>query len=122
MSADARQQLGEYGESVACQALRRRGYEILDRRVRQRGGEIDIVARDGDVVVFVEVKTRAGAAFGGASAAVTPLKQRRLTALATAYLAHRRWIDRPCRFDVVTVEVVHGRERVLVYPQAFDAC
>lgn len=122
MSADARQQLGEYGEGVACDALRRRGYEILDRRVRLRGGEIDIVAREGDVIVFVEVKTRAGGSFGGASAAVTPLKQHRLTALATAYLARRRWTDRPCRFDVVAVEVVPGGARVLVYRQAFDAC
>lgn len=122
MSTDARQQLGEYGEDLACDALRRRGYEILERRLRFRDGEIDIVARDGDVIVFVEVKTRAGGAFGAASAAVTPLKQRRLTALATAYLARCRLLDRPCRFDVVTVEVVQGRAHVRVYPQAFDAC
>jgi len=64
MSSDRRQTLGELGETLACEELRRRGYAILERRYRTRYGEIDIVARHGDVLVFVEVKARAGDAFG----------------------------------------------------------
>ena len=121
MSDDPRQSLGKLGENLACAALERRGYAILARRYRTRFGEIDIVARDGETTVFVEVKARAGDEFGGAAAAVTPWKQRRLTYMATDYLARHRLHDRPCRFDVVTVEVVHGVTRVEVYPHAFDA-
>lgn len=119
---DARQTLGKYGEDVACEALVRRGYAVLERRFRLRGGEIDIVARDGRVLVFVEVKTRAGPAFGEAAAAVTPRKQHRLTRLAGAYLARRGWTNVPCRFDVVTVDVTAAGTRVQVFQHAFDAC
>ena len=63
----ARQSLGEIGENLACDELRRRGYAILARRYRRRGGEIDIVCADGPTIVFVEVKTRDGAAFGSRS-------------------------------------------------------
>lgn len=122
VAADARQQLGKYGEDVACDELRRRGYVILARRVRFRGGEIDIVAQDGSVIVFVEVKTRIGAAFGGAVAAVTRPKQHRITALATAFLARHRLTDRACRFDVVTVDIEKAGVKVQVFLQAFDAC
>ena len=66
--------------------LERRGYAILARRFRVRGGELDIVARDGSVLVFVEVKARAGRRFGEAAEAVTSLKQRRIAQLASEYL------------------------------------
>ena len=71
MGRDDRQSLGKLGEDLACAELHRRGYEILERRYRTRFGEIDIVARDGDVTVFVEVKARDGDDFGGGAAAVT---------------------------------------------------
>jgi len=78
MTPDRRQTLGLHGEDLACAELRRRGYAILERRYRTRHGEIDIVAREGEVVVFVEVKTRAGDRFGDGAAAVTGWKQRRI--------------------------------------------
>jgi putative endonuclease len=115
----ARQSFGEFGEDLACRELEGRGYRILARRYRTRAGEIDIVARDGETVVFVEVKARAGGEFGGAAAAVTPLKQRRVTQMAVDYLARHRLANCPCRFDVVAIDLEDGKPRVTVYPNAF---
>ena len=120
MSTDARQTLGKLGEDLACAELRRRGYAILERRYRTRFGEIDIVARDHGVTVFVEVKTRVGEAFGGAAAAVTAWKQRRVAQMAIDYVARRRLHGQPCRFDVVAVDMCGGGPRVEVYPHAFE--
>lgn len=123
MPTDPRQQLGETGEALACAALERQGYAILARRYRTRFGEIDIVARDGPTTVFVEVKTRAGEAFGRGAEAVTRWKQRRIAQMAVDFLARRRLQDQPCRFDVVEVAITgHEREaRVVVYRGAFEA-
>ena len=109
------------GEDLACGELARRGYAILERRYRTRYGEIDIIARSGQTLVFVEVKARAGDAYGGGGAAVTPWKQQRIVRMATDFLARRRWLDRPCRFDVVTVDFDGGNPRIEVYPHAFTA-
>jgi putative endonuclease len=122
MSDDARQSLGKSGEDRACEALRRRGYVILERRYRARMGEIDIIARDGGTIVFVEVKARAGDDYGGAAAAVTPWKQRKVALMAAGYLARRGIHDAPCRFDVVVVDYNAGGDAdVEVIPHAFDA-
>jgi putative endonuclease len=119
MVTDARQMLGILGETLACDELRHRGYEILARRYRTRLGEIDIVARDGPTLVFVEVKARRGGEFGGAAAAVTVWKQRRIVQMAADYLARRQVVDRPCRFDVVAIDFQDGQMRIEVYPNAF---
>jgi putative endonuclease len=116
-----RQSLGIYGEDLACAELERRGYAILDRRYRTRFGEIDIVARHGADTVFVEVKAREADAFGGGAAAVTPWKQRRIVRMAIDYVARRGLHDRPCRFDVVVIDMRAGRPSVELYPHAFDA-
>ena len=121
MSEDARQSLGKLGEDLACAEIARRGYAILARRYRTRVGEIDIVARDGDVIVFIEVKTRTGDQFGGGAEAVTGWKQRRITQMAVDYLARHRLHDRPCRFDVIVVDLTGESARVEVYAHAFDA-
>ena len=121
MASDARQFLGELGENLACDELRRRGYAILERRYRTRFGEIDIVARHGDVLVFVEVKARMGSAFGTGAEAVTAFKQRRVAQMAADFLARRRLHDRPCRFDVVTVDVHDNEPEIVVYADAFEA-
>src|SRR5262245_66350373 len=111
MTDDARQFLGKMGEDLACAELERLGYAILDRRYRTKFGEIDIVALRDGVTVFVEVKARAGDQFGGGAAAVTSWKQRRITQMAVDYLARHRLHDRPCRFDVVTIEMDGGQPR-----------
>ena len=122
MAEDHRQSLGKLGENLACAALTQRGYAIIATRYRTRLGEIDIVARDGDTVVFVEVKARAGDEFGGAAAAVTAWKQRKVALMAMDYLARHRLDDQPCRFDVVTVDVADGQPpRIEVYTNAFDS-
>lgn len=120
MEHDARQSLGKRGEDLACAELRRRGYAILERRYRTRFGEIDIVARDAGVVVFVEVKARVGDAFGGGAEAVTAPKQRRVAQMAVDFLSRRRLHDQPCRFDVVAVSFERGQPRIEVYVNAFD--
>ena len=123
MERDARQELGKSGEDLACEELRRRGYAILARRFRTRSGELDIVARQGETLVFVEVKARAGSRYGGGADAVTWRKRQRIVRLAHEFVARARLPDVPCRFDVVSV-AARGDGRgpmVEVYPGAFVA-
>jgi putative endonuclease len=80
------------------------------------------VAEYDGVLVFVEVKARVDAEFGTAAEAVTRWKQRRLTRMAGDYLTRERIVDRPCRFDVVTVMFDHAEPLIEVYVNAFDAC
>ncbi len=98
-----RQQLGQDGEDLAVAELRRRGYRILTRNYRCRYGEIDIIAADGETVVFIEVKARRSTGFGGPAAAVTTRKQRQIGRVAQYYLGQQRQNDQPARFDVVAI-------------------
>src|ERR1700751_5366713 len=100
--------LGKMGEDLAVRELERRGYAILARRYRRRGGELDIVARDGQTIVFVEVKTRDGLAFGAGCEAVTGLKRHRIVQLALDYLMRHHLTNHPCRFDVVSIQFDAG--------------
>jgi len=115
----ARQALGLDGEDTACRALEARGYRILSRRYRTRIGEIDVVARQGACIVFVEVKTRRDGRFGDPAAAVTAEKQRRLAVMAADYLARHRLERAPARFDVVAIMLADGRPTVEVIVDAF---
>jgi putative endonuclease len=118
----SRSSLGKRGEDLACVELTRRGYAILARRYRTRFGEIDIVARDGSVLVFVEVKTRGSPRCGRAAEAVTSWKQRRLAAVALDYLARANRLDARCRFDVVAIDGIGtDRTEVRVIADAFPA-
>lgn len=112
--------LGEYGENLARRELERRGYAILEQRYRVRGGEIDIIARDGDTLVFVEVKARQGDDFGDATDAVTLRKRRHLVIAATDYLVRHGGLEQRCRFDVVAIRLEGGGPEIEVYPNAFD--
>ena len=103
MGSDATVALGISGENLACDALARQGYAILARRYRTRVGEIDIVAQDGETLVFVEVKTRTSEDFGVPAEAVTWRKRRRIVTMARWYLAEHSLHGCLCRFDVVTV-------------------
>jgi putative endonuclease len=113
--------LGKAGEDLACGELERRGYAILDRRYRRRSGELDIVARHGPTLVFVEVKAREGHEFGDASEAVTAAKRRRMTRLAVDYVMRNHLTGCPCRFDVVSIHFEDGTPIIEVFPNAFDA-
>jgi len=117
----ARQTLGKTGEDLACRELERRGYVIVARRYRRRGGELDIVARDGATLVFVEVKTRDGRTFGEAAEAVTPFKRRRIAQLALDYMMRHHLSGCPCRFDVVSIHFDSGKPVLEVFQGAFEA-
>jgi putative endonuclease len=112
---------GKIGEDLACAELARRGYEIIARRYRNRVGELDIVARDGRTLVFVEVKSRDGRNFGEGCEAVTPLKQRRMASLAVAFMARHHIHECPCRFDVVSIRLERGEPVIELYQNAFSA-
>ena len=103
-ASDPRHQFGQASEMRAEQFLVAKGYRILDRNVRTQLGELDLVADDQGVVVFVEVKGRSTEAFGGALLAVDHRKRAKLTKLAAQYLAQRHWSDKACRFDIVLVQ------------------
>ena len=115
-----REGVGRRGESLACRALRRQGYQILARRLRSRLGEVDIVAREGAVLVFIEVKTRRSGKFGRPVDAVGPGKRRKLITLARAFLKRHRLGEDRVRFDVVSVELSPDRPaRVDIHRGAF---
>lgn len=118
----SRKDLGRIGEEAAVRALRRRGYRIRDRNVRCPMGELDLVAEDRGTLVFLEVKTRSTADYGGPFEAIAPFKQRRLQRLALYYLATRRLTDRLCRFDAVSVFVDPSGHvlKVDLLPDAFQ--
>ena len=100
-----RRDLGAFGERVAAAHLEAKGYRIRARNFRCREGEIDIVAEDGDCLVFVEVRTRRGDALGGPAESVTAAKERRLLTVARAYLQERADLPPNQRIDVVAVEL-----------------
>src|SRR2546426_1202298 len=116
---NARIALGKIGEDLACRELERCGYAIVARRYRRRCGELDIVARDGPTLVFVEVKTRDGRWFGGAAEAVTGLKRRRIVQLALEDLMRHRLSECPCRFCVVSIQLEAGRPVLEIHRNAF---
>lgn len=91
---------GERGEMQAAEFLGREGLAIIARNYRCRFGEIDLIARDGATVVFVEVRSRASSAFGGAAASITAAKREKLLKAARHYLATLQPAP-PCRFDAV---------------------
>lgn len=99
-----RVELGRSGEAVAEAYLRARRFRIVARNFRCRAGEIDLVARDGEELVFVEVRSRRGARAGTALESVTPAKQARVARVAGYYLATHGLGDAPSRFDVVGVD------------------
>ncbi len=99
----SRAHAGAHAEGLAAKFLEARGLVIVDRNFRTRRGEIDLIARDGAVLVFVEVRLRRSQYFGGAGASITAAKCARLTAAARAYLG-RLGAEPPCRFDAVLLD------------------
>ena len=102
-------EFGREGEAAAEAYLVAKGFAVVARNYRARGGEVDLVCRDGDTVVFVEVKARGQGMRGRPEEAVTPAKRGRIVRAASQFLSERGWWDQPCRFDVVAVESRGGR-------------
>ncbi len=116
---DPRRQLGDHGEDLAAAALRQQGYKILERNYVTPLGEIDLIARQGKVVVVVEVKTRKSTRFGSPQEGVSVTKQGRLRRLADYYLKVKRLTGSPVRFDVVAVTMAGDEPQVEIIPNAF---
>lgn len=102
-SRTARQRTGAAAEDAALAHLRAAGLTLLERNFRCRGGEIDLIMQQGEVLVFVEVRARADCAHGGALASITAAKQRRLLLAAEHFLQRHGQLP-PCRFDVVAID------------------
>ena len=117
---DRRLIVGRTGEDAAVQYLLQRGYYILERNYRCRFGEIDLVARDGDTLTFIEVKTRRSRTFGPAAAAVTHTKQRHLIKASQMYMVQHGKRDDLCRFDVVTIDMDGQESRIELIKDAFQ--
>jgi len=117
---DRRLIVGRTGEDAAVQYLLQRGYCILERNYRCRFGEIDLVARDGDTLTFIEVKTRRSRTFGPAAAAVTHTKQRHLIKASQMYMVQHGKRDDLCRFDVVTIDMDGQESRIELIKDAFQ--
>ncbi|HEY6085433.1 MAG TPA: YraN family protein, partial [Nitrospira sp.] len=106
---DPRRLFGQEAEATAESYLRRKGYRIIARNHRSSIGELDLIAEDGSVLVFVEVKARRSHEFGGAVYAVHRQKQEKLIRLASQYLARHHVSNRSCRFDVVLLQESESR-------------
>jgi putative endonuclease len=100
-----KKKLGAQGEQIAINYLHNRGYRILEHNYRNRIGEIDIIAKHGDDLVFIEVKTRSDSTFGSPLDAVTTAKQRQLIKVAQEYLSRLNCLNQPARFDVVGIRL-----------------
>jgi putative endonuclease len=105
---DGRRRLGAFGERLAAAHLAAKGYRIRARNYRCREGEIDIVAQDGETLVFVEVRTRRGDALGTPAESITAIKESRLVAAATAYVQALSQPPADQRIDVVAVQLSPG--------------
>jgi putative endonuclease len=113
-----KQAVGQLGEDFAAAYLQRLGYRILERNFRCRLGEIDIIAKEGKDLVFVEVKTRSSRRFGDPQEAVTPAKQAKLRTVASFFLKRYKK-SVPCRFDVFAVSIEGGMVRPQLIRNAF---
>ena len=118
----ARRARGDVAEAAALAMLQDRGLQLLARNAASRGGELDLVMLDGDAVVFVEVRYRASAMFGGGAASVDAGKRRKLVHAARVFLArHPQHADAPCRFDVIDASGAPAAPRIDWLRDAFRA-
>jgi putative endonuclease len=115
----ARRELGDRGEDLAAAALKKQGYKIIERNYKTPLGEIDLIARQGKTLIFIEVKTRKSLHFGAPQEAVSPAKQVRLRRLADYYLKQKRLTEAKVRFDVVAVTLTAEGPQIEIIPGAF---
>lgn len=110
---------GKSAEASAARFLKENGYAILETNYRCRGGEIDIVARDGAVLIFCEVKARGTTSYGSAMAGMTPQKARKIKAAAEHYLMKNNVAGVDVRFDVVTMDGAGRDQKTVLIRNAF---
>lgn len=120
---NSRQWLGKRGEETVAGYLEKNGYKILTKNYGCKVGEIDIIAQDGPVLVFIEVKTRSGVSHGFPAEAVNTRKQRQISRAAQWYLTEQNLVDCPARFDVISVLSTKNKtDEIDHIHNAFDLC
>ena len=114
------QNFGKKSESIATSYLKKHGYKILEQNYRTKLGEIDIIAKDKDALVFVEVKSRISNRFGYPKWAVTPKKQRKISMVALLYIKTTKQRNVKARFDVVAISSAKDRPSIEIIKNAFE--
>lgn len=115
-----RLELGQWGEALALKKIKRLGYKCIVRNYRCPLGEVDIIAKDGKTLVFVEIKTRRMKSLGYAKEAITERKKRQLSKVALAYMKANECFHMKSRFDVVAINLIRGKSEIEVIRNAFD--
>jgi putative endonuclease len=115
-----RRLLGQAGESLAADTLQQQGYKVLTRNYRTPYGEVDLIAKDGDTLVFLEVKLRRSEFFGPPQAAVNTAKQRHLIRAAQYYLSRQGTADIKFRFDVVAITLSGRQPQISIFTGAIE--
>ena len=115
-----RLEIGQFGEELAYKKIKRLGFRSIVRNYRCPLGEVDLIAKDGDTLVFIEIKTRRGNTIGYAKEAVTPKKQRQLSKVALAYMKSNHCPEAKARFDVIAICLGSGEPEIEVIKNAFD--
>ncbi len=111
--------LGRKGENIALDLLKKKKFHIREKGFRMFRGEIDIIADDGDDLVFIEVKSRRGNQFGHPEDSVTPAKQRQIKKIAAGYLFKHDIQNKPCRFDVIAITFFEDKVDLTHFEDAF---
>jgi len=112
--------LGKKGEELALRFLKKRGYQIIERNYVCKMGEMDIIAREKDILAFIEVKTRTSTTFGPPQLAVNPKKQSQMSKVALHFLKEKRLEDAKARFDVVAIALGLKGAEIELIKDAFD--
>src|SRR4030066_896774 len=115
-----KKELGKKGEEVALRFLKKKGYRIIERNYVCKMGEMDIIAKEKDTLVFIEVKTRTSTLFGPPQLAVNSSKQRQLSKVALNFLKEKQLEDVKARFDVVAILLVQKGEEIELIKDAFE--
>ncbi len=112
--------LGRFGEDLAFKKIKRLGYKKIIRNYRCSVGEVDLVANDGDTLVFIEIKTRKGKSTGYAKEAVNARKRKQLSKVALFYMKSNDCTEAKARFDVIAISINGGKPQIEVVKNAFD--
>lgn len=113
-------ELGKFGEVLALNKIKLLGYKNIIRNYRCPLGEVDLIAKDGDTLVFIEIKTRKGRSIGYAKEAVNARKKRQLSKVALAYMKSNDYWGAKARFDVVAISIERDKQQIEVIKNAFE--
>lgn len=114
-----KRELGKSGEDRAVNFLRQKGFSIIRTNYRTPDGEIDIIAQDGDTIVFIEVKSRRSLSYGDPETAVDSIKKNQIKKIAKQFISHYQLFDRDCRFDIVALYYEGQAVQIKYIPNAF---